>query len=134
PRGQPISERQLALLHEEQRAFLRTLSAGDHAQRAFALFLIMVLLGALNILYAARFHPGLWESLPRIGGVCLLSVLALALGLLLSREPWHALLIPLTVTAVILTIAYNPQFALVMSFSLSLATTVALGSDVNLLL
>jgi putative nucleotidyltransferase with HDIG domain len=34
----------------------------------------------------------------------------------------------------ILTIAYNPPFALLMSFSLALATTVALGSDLNHLL
>ena len=34
---------------------------------------------------------------------------------------------PLTVTAMILTIAYNPQFALLMSFSLSLAMSGRAG-------
>jgi hypothetical protein len=38
--------------------------------------------------------------------------MTLILGLLLSHATWHAVLIPLTVTALILTIAYNPQFAL----------------------
>jgi putative nucleotidyltransferase with HDIG domain len=52
----------------------------------------------------------------------------------LSRPPWYAAIIPLTVTALILTISYNPQFALLMSLSLSLATTVALGNDLNQLL
>ncbi len=35
---------------------------------------------------------------------------------------------PLTVTALILTIAYNPQFALVMSLTLTLASLIATGS------
>lgn len=134
PRGQPITERQLGLLHEEQRAFLRSLSAGDHVQRAFALFLVMAMLCGLVVLYVARFQPALAENLGRTVGVCALSAVTLALDLLLSREPWHATLIPMTVTALLITLAYNPQFALVMSFSLALATTVALGSDVNLLL
>src|SRR5262249_13959346 len=43
-------------------------------------------------------------------------------------------LIPLTVTAMILTITYNPQFALLMSFSLTLAMTVALGTTLEHLL
>jgi hypothetical protein len=54
--------------------------------------------------------------------------------LLLSRPPWFAVIIPLTFTAMILTIVYNPQFALLMSFSLALATTVALNNGLNLLL
>ena len=33
---------------------------------------------------------------------------------------WLAVLIPLTVTALVLTIAYNPQFALLMSKGLTL--------------
>ena len=41
--------------------------------------------------------------------------LTLALALLLSQPPWQAPLVPLTVTAMVLTIAYNPPFALLMS-------------------
>ncbi len=44
------------------------------------------------------------------------------------------MLIPLTVTVMILTIAYNPQFALLMAYSLSLAMTVALDADLSQLL
>src|SRR5262249_60000373 len=42
--------------------------------------------------------------------------------------------VPLTVTPLVLTIAYNPQFALLMSLSLSLGISTALGSDLNALL
>src|SRR5207249_2539597 len=41
---------------------------------------------------------------------------------------------PLTLTAMVFTIAYNPQFALLMSFSLALALCVALGTDLSDLL
>src|SRR5207248_597962 len=97
-------------------------------------FLVFSLLATLVVLYVARFQTGLAQSLPTIIMVCTLVLITLALGLLLSRAPWHADLIPLTITAMVLTIAYNPQFALLMSFSLALAQTVALGTDLGHLL
>jgi len=133
-RGQPITAAQLNLLDAEHRAYLHSLLAGDHFRRGVALFLVMSLLAAVVGLYSARFQPALVQSLSKISGVCGLVVTTLALGLLLSGPPWHAVLIPLTVSAMILTIAYNPQFALLMSFSLALATTVALGTDFEHLL
>jgi putative nucleotidyltransferase with HDIG domain len=134
PRGQPITERQLGLLQEEHRAYLRSLNRPDHTRRGIALFLVFVLLAGLVVLYVARFQRGLAQSLPTIVGVCALVLMTLSLGLVLSRPPYHAVLIPLTLTAMILTITYNPQFALLMSFSLALAMTVALGTDLGQLL
>ncbi|HYT94332.1 MAG TPA: HDIG domain-containing protein [Gemmataceae bacterium] len=134
PRGQPITERQLVLLHEEHGAYLRSLNRRDRVYRGIGLFLVFSLLSALIVLYVGRFQTGLAESLPTIAKVCALVVLTIALGVLLSRPPWHAVLIPLTVTAMILTLAYNPQFALLMSFSLTLAMSVVLGTDLRHLL
>jgi putative nucleotidyltransferase with HDIG domain len=134
PRGQPITERQLTLLKEEHRAYLHSRGAADHARRAVGLFLIMNLLALVAVLYVVRFQPGLAQSLPKIASVCALVVVTLALALLLSQPPWHAVLIPLTVTALILTIAYNPQFALLLTVSLALATTVAHGGHLPQLL
>ncbi len=133
-RGEPLTERQCALLAEEHRAYLHSLSPADHARRGVALFLVMSLLAVLVMLYVVRFQQSLAQSLPKIAGVCALVVLTLFLGMLLSQPPWYAVLIPLTVTAMVLTIAYNPQFALLLSFSLSLATTVALDTDLDHLL
>jgi putative nucleotidyltransferase with HDIG domain len=133
-RGQPITERQLTLLHEEHRAYLRSLKTADHVNRAVALFLVISLLGAVVVLYVTRFQSALAQSTPKIASICLLIVVTLTLGLLLSRPPWQAVLIPLTVTAMVLTIAYNAQFALLMSLSLNLVATIALGSGLNHLL
>jgi putative nucleotidyltransferase with HDIG domain len=134
PRGQPISERQLALLKEEHRAYERSLGATAQTQRGLSLFLIFGLLTTLVVLYVTRFHLALARSLPTIAGLGLLSLATIVLGMLASTAPWYAVFLPLTITAMILTLAYNPQFALLMSVSLALATIVALGLDLSQLL
>jgi putative nucleotidyltransferase with HDIG domain len=134
PRGHPITERQLTLLEEEHRAFTASLGRSDHIRRAVSLFLVMALLAALIVIYVTRFQPMLAESLPRASGVCLLILGTLGLALAVSRDPWHGALVPLTLTAMILTLTYNPQFALLMSFSLSIVASVALGTGLNSML
>jgi hypothetical protein len=91
-------------------------------------------LALVTTLYGMRFQQALAQSLVKVAGVCALVVVTLAMALIVSGPPWHAVLVPLTTTAMILTIAYNPQFALLISFCLSLATTVALGTDLERLL
>jgi putative nucleotidyltransferase with HDIG domain len=132
--GQPISEQQLLLLQEEHRAYQRSLSWRDLVRRGAAQFFVMGLLAGLVVLYVIRFQPSLANSLTKSAAVCLLATVCLGLAVLLSQSPWHASLVPLTVTALVLTMAYNPQLALLMVLSLSLATTVALGQDLNHLL
>jgi cyclic-di-AMP phosphodiesterase PgpH len=130
-RGQPITEAQLQLLEEENRAYRQSLRRKDHVRRLIALFLTMGLLAAVAVLYVNRFQHALAESLPKIVSICALVLLTILPGMLLSLPPWHAALLPLTLTAMILTIAYNPQFALLMSVSLALAMTVTLGTGVE---
>jgi putative nucleotidyltransferase with HDIG domain len=132
--GLRIRRDNLLLLEYEQRAFAKKLDSLDHFQRAAALFVIHVVLALLVILYVMRFQQSLAQSLSKIIGVCVLSLLTLALAMAMSKSPWCAYIIPLTITALILTIAYNPPFALLMSLTLALTTAVALGSDVNHLL
>jgi putative nucleotidyltransferase with HDIG domain len=133
-RGQAVTEGQHALLRAETRAFLRSRTHLDQARRALSLFLILGLLAMLDVLYVVRFQHALAQSLSKVVSVCILVLLTLTIGLLLSHPPWHAVLVPLTVTALILTIAYNPQFALLLSLSLTLATIVTLGGRLGDLL
>ncbi len=132
--GQPITEAQVALLEEENRAFQRGQGRREGLRRGAGLFLVLSLLAGVVVLYVYRFQQALADSLARVVGVCALMWVTLALGLLLSRPPWEAVLLPLTVAAVIVTLAFTPQFALLMSFSLALATTVSLGTGVDHLL
>src|ERR1019366_3407116 len=134
PRGDAIQERQLDLLKEEHQAYLDSLTQADHWSRGISLFLILSLLTALMVMYVARFQFGLTQSLPMIAGVCVLILATLTLAAVLSQPPWNALLLPMTFTAMVLTLAYNPQFALMMTFALELALTVVLGTSVDHLL
>jgi putative nucleotidyltransferase with HDIG domain len=127
PRGQPITEPQYSLLRIETKAWQKNRSRSALLRRGVALFLVFSLLAMVVVLYVARFQQALAQSLPKVVGVCTLVLLTLVVGLLLSHATWHAVLVPLTVTTLILTIAYNPQFALLMSLSLTLAMIVTVG-------
>jgi putative nucleotidyltransferase with HDIG domain len=124
-RGQPISVSQIGLLLDEDRAFRKTRSALDMGRDLTARFGMHLLLCVLIALYISRFQPALGQNLPRLAGMCGQAVLTVALALLLSRAPWHAGAVPLTLTIMIFTAAFNPPFALLMAFTLSLVTNVA---------
>ena len=133
-RGQPIQERQLELLREEHLTFLQDESPGDLIKRGIALFLIFSLLTGSVVIYVARFQTSLARNLPMIAGVCVLVFCTGVSSTLLNQPPWHAGLLPLTFTAMVLTLAYNPQFALMMSFAVLLGLTVVQGTAVEPLL
>ncbi len=134
PHGQPINDQQLTLLQEEHHAYQLSLGGGERIRHGAALFLVMGLLAAVVTLYVIRFHPALARSLTKTAGISVLVIITLTLVLLLSRPPWQAGVVPLAVTALVMTLAYGPQFSLLLSFSLSLAMTVALGLDLDHLL
>jgi putative nucleotidyltransferase with HDIG domain len=129
--GHPITDGQYELLRCENRAWRAALRRVDHFRRGVALLVVSLLQTFVIVLYVARFQRGLADSLVRVAGMCLLALVTLGLAVLLSRPPWHALLVPMTFTAMVLTIVYNPPFALLMSFSLSLMASLALGTGLD---
>lgn len=131
PRGEPIQERQVDLLKEEHQAWLDHLTTKDHWYRGTSLFIILTLLTAVVAMYVARFQATLAASAPMIAGVCALVLSTIALAVGLNPSPWCAALLPLTFTAMVLTLAYNPQFALLLTFAMELALTVVLGGSVD---
>ncbi len=133
-RDQAITAEKLAVLEEEHRAYMKSLDLGDHFRRALSLFLIVLLLTAVLVVYVSNHQRALAQDFAKIVGVCILIVVTLQLALILSRPPWHATLIPMTVTAMILTIVYQAPFALMVSFSLALIVSVAMGASLGPLL
>lgn len=130
-RGKPITDEQLSLLRDEERAYRRSLVTLDRTRRAVALFLIVLLLTAVLALYVVRFQPAVGSDPRRVVGICVLAIATIAAGVLLNKPPWHAMIIPLAIAAMVLTLAHNPPFALLMSFSLSLVATLALGTGLE---
>ena len=96
-----------------------------------ALFLIFALLAIFVIIYVRRFQTGLAESVPTIAGICGLALATLLVGVFFSQPPWHLEFLPLTITALMLALAYNSQFALLLSLCLALSLSVILGTGVE---
>ncbi len=133
-RGAPITVQQQQLLKTESAAFLAGQSRTDQFRRGVALHLVFTLLASIVVLYVVRFQQSLAASLSKVLGVCALALATMLLGLILSQAGPLAILVPLTVTALILTIAYNPQFALFVSLSLTLALLITIGGKFGYLL
>ena len=78
--------------------------------------------------YALRHEPRIARDLRHIATICGLVVLSMAVVRLLANQTWNAELVPVAIAAMILAIAYNPNFALMVTFGLSLLTCLALGT------
>ena len=132
--GQRIDVTKLVLLMAEHRAYAASLSFGDRTARLLSTSLIVMLLAILLALYVSRFQPALAESYLRVASVCFLVLLNVGLALLLSRPPWDAAIIPLTVTAMVLAIVFNPPFALLLSFCTSIVLSIGQGTGLGMML
>ncbi len=133
-RNQRITESHRIMLEAEARAYHRTLEFGEKARRVLALFLMMGLMAVLVVLYVVRFQSKLSHNTSQIVKVCSLLVLTYLAWLILSQPPWHAGLVPLTISAMVLAIAFRPQFALMLCFSFSIVATASRGNGMDHLL
>src|SRR5262249_45415642 len=70
-------------------------------------------------------------DLGRIGALCALVVGTVGLVRLLALQPWDAELVPVAIAGMILAVAYNPHFALLVTFGLCLLTSLALGTGIG---
>lgn len=131
PRDTPIAERQLGLLKREHHAFVHNMRNESKWIHATAQFLIFGLLAGFVVLYVRRFQTALTDSLPTIAGICGLALATLLIGVFVSQPPWHLEFLPLTITALMLALAYNSQFALVLSLCLAVSLSVILGTGVE---
>lgn len=133
-RDTPVSRDELGLLWAEHRAYTRSLSPLRQWGRPLAVLAVVGLLGATVAVYSVRFQPGLAGSLRKTAGVCGLLVMTVWLAVALDAAPWHAAAAPLALTAMVLTIAYNPPFALFMSVCLAILAALSRGHDLSPLL
>ncbi len=129
--GQEIREEQLLLLREEHEVANAQTSTWARFRRAGSVLVLAAAMFALIGYYIHRHEPLIAGDLRRIFSICSLSVVALGLARLLAPLPWHAELVPVAIAAMILAIAYNPHFALMVTFALSLLTTVAMGGGIG---
>lgn len=132
--GRPITADERSLMREETRAFQKSLKFQQKARRVIALLLLMGLMTLLVVLYVVRYQPKLAQNTAMIIKVCVLLAATQFFWQLLARPPWHAGLVPLTVTAMVLAIVFRPPFALLICFSFSIALTASRGNNMDHLL
>jgi putative nucleotidyltransferase with HDIG domain len=128
--GQTISEEQLILLRLEHDAAVAELDFGDRARRALGIFALVCALYILTASYVRRRERRFAGEPRRVAMICGLVILALAVLRILAAQTWNAELVPVAVVAMVVAIAYNPSFAMMVTFGLSLLTSIALGTEI----
>ncbi len=128
---QNVEEEQLILLRMEHDTANAALGLDARVRRAGSVIVLVAALFALIGYYVQRHEPQIAGDLRRIAALCGLVVLASGLVRLVAMQPWDAELIPVAIAAMILAIAYNPHFALMVTFGLCLLTSLALGTGIS---
>ena len=126
-----IKEEQLVLLRMEHDVANAAADVPDLARRIGAVTVLVTALFALIGFYIHRNEPLIAASPPRIAALCGLIVAVMGVVRLLAMQPWDAELIPIALAAMVLSIAYNPPFALMVTFALTLLTNLALGTGIG---
>jgi putative nucleotidyltransferase with HDIG domain len=129
--GQKIGEEELILLRLEHDTANATLGIGARARRAAAITALVAALFALIGYYVQRHEGEIARDLRKIAGVCGLAVATMGLVRLLVMQPWEAEVVPVAIAAMVLAIAYNPHFGLMVTFGLCLLTSLALGTGIS---
>ena len=128
---QKITEEALILLRMEHDKSNEQLGLGARTRRMGSMIVLVGALFALIGYYIYRHEPSIARNVKQIIALCVLTVLSIALVRLLALQPWDAELIPVALAAMILAIAYNPHFALMVTFGLCLLTSLTLGTGIS---
>jgi putative nucleotidyltransferase with HDIG domain len=131
PAGQPITEKQLALLRAEHLAYLRTLTLHDHLRHWLGVFLITAAVTALLAVCTWRYCPAFAYETRKLVLVCASVVLGAGLGVLFGQAPWYAAVLPLVMLAMILSLAIPQGLAFLVVVSLALMVTLANGATLE---
>ena len=128
---QKITEEALILLRMEHDKSNEMLSLGARTRRMGSMIVLVAALFALIGYYIYRHEPAVARDVKQIIALCALTVLSVALVRLLALQPWDAELVPVALAAMLLAIAYNPHFALMVTFGLCLLTSLAFGTGIS---
>ena len=128
--GRTISEEQLILLRLEHDRAIVELTFGDRARRAVGILALVAGLYFLVTTYVVRREPRFAEDYRRIAMICGLVIAALALIRFLGAQNWNAEIVPVAIVGMIVAIAYNPGFAMMVTFGLSILTCISLGTQI----
>ncbi|MGO9601731.1 MAG: HD family phosphohydrolase [Isosphaeraceae bacterium] len=130
--GQSIGEEQLILLRMEHEQARKSLSLMERVRRGLGILGLVAALFLLTGYYVYWHEPKIAADLRHVATSCGLIVLSLAVVRLLANQTWNAEVVPVAIGAMVLAIAYNPNFSLIATFGLSVLTCIALGGGIGL--
>lgn len=128
--GEVVDPEDLRKLRAQYNQIQQQLGSGGLLLRVGIVFFMLVVLAALNGYYITKNEPALIRNVGRLIVYLSWLVVAVALGVLLSN-PWQAEVVPLVVTVMVFAVAYNPVFATLTGFTLSLILTLATTSQLD---
>jgi cyclic-di-AMP phosphodiesterase PgpH len=121
PLGRVLDQKELSLLRAEHEAYTKNLSTRERVQRLAA---FVGLITALYILCGFFIFQSLDRSLVtntwKLFRMLLLCVVCVFLSVLASQDPFRAELLPITLTAIIATIAFGRPTALMLMAALAM--------------
>jgi putative nucleotidyltransferase with HDIG domain len=126
---QSITEEQLILLRLEHEAAVSALGPLDRVRRGLGILALVAALFGLTVFYVSRREQRFAREPQRVAMVCGLVIVALAVVRLLASQTWNPEFAPVAVAAMIVAIAYNPSFGMMITFALSLLACIALGKE-----
>jgi putative nucleotidyltransferase with HDIG domain len=132
--GQSIGEEQLILLRMEHEEARKSLSLIERVRRGLGILGLVAALFFLSGYYVYWHEPKIAGELRHVATSCGLIVLSLAVVRSLANQTWNAEVVPVAIGAMVLAIAYNPNFSLIATFGLSVLTCIALGGGIGLFL
>ena len=126
-----IGPEHMMLLKREHETAQASLGFDAKFRRAGAVVVVVAAIFSLIGFYVVRHESKVAGDFKRIAMVCSLIVGALAIVRILGSESWDAELVPVAIAAMILAVAYNPYFALMVTFGLCVMTTLAMGAGID---
>ncbi len=128
--SQYIGEEQLILLRLEHDSAVAALGFGDRARRIVGIFALVAALYVLAGAYVYKKERRFVGDPGRVAMICGLVILALAVVRILAAQTWNAEVVPVAIAGMMVAIAHNQGFAMMVTFGLSILTSIALGTEV----
>jgi cyclic-di-AMP phosphodiesterase PgpH len=126
---QALRPTDILLLRREYEAILERVTAGDMLVRTLAYLGMYVAMYVLCGTYVYFHERRLLTDLRRLLTVLVLVVVTVAMCVAASRDAWRAEIIPLSLFAMTLAIAYHRELALITSAAVALSVVLTMGHD-----
>jgi putative nucleotidyltransferase with HDIG domain len=127
----PLDAEEVELLRLEHQTELAQRTFGDKLARTLAVLGMYVALYVLCGFYAYYREPRIYQELSQLAIVLSLVIVTVTLMIITSHDDWRAEVIPLMLFGMTIAIAYDREFALLLSAAVTLIGAQAIGYNLE---